>query len=136
VIRLEHGDVVHKEIEQFVREHAIRAAGLIVVGGADEGSMLVAGPERGDQAPIVPQVHTLQGVHEVSGTGTVFWDEEANVPVAHIHLACGRGGSAVTGCAREGVQVWQMMEVVLFELTDTAAARVPDPQLGFKVLVP
>jgi predicted DNA-binding protein with PD1-like motif len=40
------------------------------------------------------------------------------------------------GCVREGVQVWQLMEVVLFELTDTTAARAPDPQLGFKVLVP
>ena len=136
IIRLEHGDVVHEEIERFAREHAIRAAELVVVGGADEGSKLVVGPERGDQTPIVTLIHALQGVHEAAGTGTVFWDEEANVPVAHIHIACGRDGSAVAGCVRQGVAVWQMMEIVLFELAGTSAARVHDSQLGFKVLVP
>ena len=38
VIRLEHGDVVHQEIEQFAREQSIRTAALIIVGGADQGS--------------------------------------------------------------------------------------------------
>jgi predicted DNA-binding protein with PD1-like motif len=84
--------------------------------------------------PIVPLVHSLRGVHEVAGTGTVFWDEEAGDPVAHIHIACGRDGAAVAGCVRRGVEVWQMMEVVLWELVDTSAARRYVPQLGFKVL--
>jgi predicted DNA-binding protein with PD1-like motif len=134
IIRLEHGDVLHEEIERLCQEQSIRAAALVVVGGADQGSRLVVGPERGDQVPIVPQIHALTGVHEVTGTGTVFWDEAAGRATAHVHLVCGRGDAAVAGCARQGVVVWQVMEVVLWELTDTSAARVPDPLLGFSLL--
>jgi predicted DNA-binding protein with PD1-like motif len=136
IIRLEHGDVLHEEIERFCESESIRTAVLLVVGGADQGSRLVVGPERGDHAPIVPQIHTLTGVHEVAGTGTVFWDQAAGRSTAHIHLACGRGDAAVAGCARQGVVAWQMMEIVLWELTGTSAARVPDPRLGFSFLQP
>ncbi|MFL7807829.1 MAG: PPC domain-containing DNA-binding protein [Anaerolineae bacterium] len=136
ILRLEHGDVLHEEIERFCETQSIRAAALLVVGGADRGSRLVVGPQRDDQAPIVPQIHALTGVHEVAGTGTVFWDQAAGRPTAHIHLACGRGSAAVAGCARQGVVAWQIMEIVLWELTGTSAARVLDPQLGFSFLQP
>jgi predicted DNA-binding protein with PD1-like motif len=136
VIRLEQGEVLHEEIERLCELQSIRAAALLVVGGADQGSQLVVGPECGDQAPIVPQIHTLTGVHEISGTGTVFWDHAAGRPTAHIHLACGRGDTAVSGCARHGVVAWQIMEIVLWELTGTSATRVLDPQLGFSLLQP
>ena len=53
-----------------------------------------------------------------------------------MHLACGREGSTVTGCVRTGVKIWQIGEVILFELTDTTAIRKVDPQLGFKLLSP
>ena len=36
VIRLEDGDVVHEEIEKFAREKGIKAAALIIIGGADK----------------------------------------------------------------------------------------------------
>jgi len=35
VIRLEDGDIVHKEIERFARNQSIKAAALIIIGGAD-----------------------------------------------------------------------------------------------------
>ena len=79
--------------------------------------------------------YVLDNVHEISGTGTLFPDEKGN-PVIHMHIACGRNGNTVTGCIREGVKVWHIMEVILFELTDTSAKRLPDPDLGFKLLVP
>ncbi|HOW98652.1 MAG TPA: DUF296 domain-containing protein, partial [Kiritimatiellia bacterium] len=47
VLRLEDGDVVHEVIERFAEEHNVRAASVIVVGGADKGSRLVVGPEKG-----------------------------------------------------------------------------------------
>ncbi|MBN1936136.1 MAG: DNA-binding protein [Anaerolineae bacterium] len=136
VIRLEHGDILHKEIERFAREHAIRAAALIVVGGGDTGSTLVVGPERGDQRPIVPMTYVLDNVHEIAGTGTLFWDQETDEPLLHMHIACGREGATRTGCVRQGVRVWQLMEIVLWELVDSSARRVLDAGLGFKVLIP
>ena len=136
VIRLEHGDIIHEQIEQFARDHSVRAAALILVGAADDGSKLVVGPQRADQSPILTMVHTLAGVHEVTGTGTVFWDAQADGPTAHIHMACGRDAATTTGCVRLGVRVWQTIEIVLLELVDVKAARVLEPELGFKVLKP
>jgi predicted DNA-binding protein with PD1-like motif len=54
--------------------------------------------------------------------------------VLHMHMACGRGEVTRTGCIRSGVQVWQVMEAVLFELIDCQGQRVLDSDLGFHVL--
>jgi predicted DNA-binding protein with PD1-like motif len=135
VIRLEDGDIVHEEIERFAREQSINAAALIIVGGADTGSRLVVGPEQARTEPIVPMEHILDNVHEVTGTGTLFPDDEGN-PVIHMHLACGRNTSTITGCIRTGVQVWHIMEIILYELMDSSGIRIQDDQTGFKLLNP
>jgi predicted DNA-binding protein with PD1-like motif len=135
VIRLEDGEVLHETIERFAEEQGIKAATLIIVGGADEGSRLVVGPKKGRAVPVEPMTHVLSGVHEIAGTGTLFPDEEGK-PVLHLHIASGREDSTVTGCVRTGVKIWQIGEVVLFELTDTLAIRKVDPILGFKLLCP
>jgi predicted DNA-binding protein with PD1-like motif len=135
VLRLEDGDIVHEEIERFAREQSIQAAALIIVGGADEGSKLVVGPEKGRARTVIPIEHTLNHVHEIAGTGTIFPDDEGN-PVLHMHIACGRDVSTITGCVRTGVKVWYIMEVVLFELTQSTAIRKVDPNTGFKLLNP
>jgi predicted DNA-binding protein with PD1-like motif len=135
VIRLEDGEVIHEKIEQFAREQSVKAAALIIIGGIDEGSTLVVGPERGRTTPIVPMEHILDNVHEIAGTGTLFPDEKGN-PVLHMHVACGRITSTITGCIRKGVKVWHVTEIILFELIDTQATRVIDSQTGFKLLNP
>lgn len=136
VVRLEDGDVFHEQIERLAREEGIRAGMLVVVGGAGEESKLVVGPEDEAQSPIVPMVHVLDGVHEAAGVGTLVWDEEAGGATVHVHMASGRGEGTVTGCVRQGVRVWQTMEVVLLELVDCKASRVFEPALGFKLLEP
>ena len=135
VIRLEDGDIVHDEIERFARKKSIRAAGLIIVGGADQESKFVVGPEHGRATPVVPMEHVLNEVHEISGVGTLFPDAEGN-PVLHMHMACGRKSSTITGCIREGVRVWHVMELILFELADTTGIRTHDSKTGFKLLQP
>ena len=54
VIRLEDGDIVHTEIEKLARNESIKAATMVIIGGADAGSKLVAGPEHGRQNPVLP----------------------------------------------------------------------------------
>ena len=135
VIRLEDGEILHEEIERFAARQGIRAASLIVVGGADEGSRLVVGPEQGRASPVVPMEQMLDNVHEVAGVGTLFPDAKGS-PMLHVHMACGRHSSTVTGCVRRGVKVWQVMEIVLFELVDTSAARKLDAKTGFELLEP
>ena len=135
VLRLEDGDIVHETIEQFAREQSIRAGAILIVGGADGGSRFIVGPEQGRAQPVMPMHHTIADVHEVAGTGTLFPDDEGN-PVIHMHMACGRNTSTITGCIREGVKVWHVMEAILFELVDTSAIRAYDPATGFKLLNP
>ena len=135
VIRLEDGDIVHEEIEKLAREQSIKAAALIIIGGAAENSTLIVGPDQGIETPINPMEHILDNVHEIAGTGTLFPDDEGN-PSLHMHIACGRNASTVTGCIRKGVKVWHIMEAILFELIDTTGVRILDSQLGFKLLAP
>ena len=135
VIRLEDGDILHEAIEGFAKEKGIKAASLIAVGGADKGSRLIVGPENGRAAKIAPMPHELDEVHEISGTGTLFPDDEGE-PTLHMHIACGREDKTVTGCVRNGVKVWHVMEVILYELLDSSASRMPDKVTGFKLLRP
>ena len=135
VIRLEHGEILHEVIEQFAREEGITAAALILVGASDGGSRLVVGPEDGKARPIIPMEWLLEGAHEMTGTGTIFPDEQGNL-VLHMHAANGRLGSTVTGCVRSGVRIWQVAEVILFELLETPARRKMEPETGFQLLSP
>jgi predicted DNA-binding protein with PD1-like motif len=135
VMRLEDGDIVHEEIEQFAKDHSIRAAALIIVGGIDGASKLIVGPEQGRSNPVTPMVHVLDDVHEIAGVGTLFPDEEG-IPMLHMHMASGRKTSTVTGCIRNGVRTWHILEVILFELVDSTGVRKVDSETGFKFLIP
>lgn len=135
IIRLEDGETVHTEIENFSREHSIRAATVMIVGGADKDSRLITGPVRGREYPTIPVEHILKDVNEAAGVGTIFPDESGK-PVLHLHMACGREASTVTGCIRSGVKVWHVMEVILIELTDCSPVRVHDSKTGFTLLDP
>ncbi len=136
IIRLEDGDILHEEIEKFAIEHNIIAATLIAVGGADKGSIIIVGPtESRCEPPVVPMEHILDDAHEVTGSGTIFPNEKGT-PIIHMHLACGRGTSTITGCIRKGVKIWHVLEVVIQEITDTTAKRLYDANTGFELLIP
>jgi len=135
ILRLEDGEIVHEVIEQFARDQGITAAALIIIGGADDGSRLVVGPQEDRGLPLTPMQRVLDHAHEVTGTGTLFEDEQG-APLLHMHMACGRENATTTGCIREGVKVWHVMEVVLFELLTPTAKRVVEAPLGLKMLQP
>jgi predicted DNA-binding protein with PD1-like motif len=135
VLRLEDGEIIHETVEAFALDHGIGRAALIVLGGADEGSRLVVGPEQGRSQTIVPMEYVLSDVHEIAGVGTLFPGEN-NTPVLHLHMAGGRNGEAVAGCARAGVKVWHVVEVIIWELVGSTGRRVLDRTTGFELLIP
>lgn len=135
VLRLEDGELVHEVIERFALEQGIEAASLIVLGGADDASRLVVGPAEDRGLPLSPMKYQLEHAHEVTGTGTLFRDAEGT-PLLHMHMACGRRGQTTTGCIREGVKVWHVMEVVIHELIGCSARRLVEEPLGIKLLHP
>ncbi|MFN2355507.1 MAG: PPC domain-containing DNA-binding protein [Desulfopila sp.] len=135
VLRLEDGEIVHEVIEEFARKNNIRAASLVILGGADDASRLVVGPEQDRTVPLQPMIRELTNAHEVTGTGTIFSDEHDN-PMLHMHMACGRWDMTTTGCIRAGVKVWRVMEVIVHELVDTSARREIEQPLGIALLQP
>ncbi len=135
IIRLEHGDIIHEAIENFAKEKNIKCAALIIVGGADRESSIVVGPENDKHRPINPMKFILDDAHEVTGTGTLFPDENGN-PMLHMHIACGREEKTITGCIRTGVKTWNILEVILFELEDVGSLRKFNKELGFYMLEP
>ncbi|HCD37045.1 MAG TPA: DUF296 domain-containing protein [Chlorobium sp.] len=135
VIRLEDGESVHETLEAFAAEQGVQRASLTVLGGADKGSRLVVGPEGSRAAAINPMTLELYDAHEITGTGTIFPNADGR-PILHLHIACGREENSVTGCARAGVKVWHVMEVVMTELLQNEAKRLPDAATGFELLIP
>lgn len=133
VVRLEDGDVVHESIEALAAREGVLRAVVIALGGADDGSRVVVGPHDGRAPAIAPLERVLRGVHEMAGVGTLFPDTSGR-PTLHLHAAFGRDDRVTAGCIRLGVATWVIGEVVIIELTGSAALRRVDPLTGFELL--
>ena len=133
VLRLEQGEPLNDTIEAFARDHGIGGAMVMYLGGAQDGSRMVVGPEAGRGEDVVPLVYALSGIQEVLAVGTLFLNEGGE-PALHMHAAAGREGGATVGCTRAGVEVWLVGEVVILEILGTAARRRQEPQTGFQLL--
>lgn len=132
VLRLEDGDAIPECIEEFARDHDVKEAFCIALGGIGSGTV-IAGPENADASPISPLLEVIENVHEIAAIATIFPSEDGTARL-HMHGALGRGGSARTGCFRTGVQVWKTFEVVLLEISGTGMRRKFDQSSGFEVL--
>lgn len=135
VIRLEDDEVIHETLERFATDHHIVAGSVTIVGAADKGSKLVVGPEKREAMPPNPMEYTLSEVHEITGVGTIFPNENGR-PILHMHIVCGRERDSVAGCVRKGVRIWKTAEVIISEIVGTNARREVDSATGFELLNP
>jgi predicted DNA-binding protein with PD1-like motif len=135
VLRLEDGDRLPDTIERFARDQGVARGFLQILGGADDASRIVVGPEDGAALPPLPMERALGGVHEMAGVGTLFPGPDGQ-PALHLHATFGRGAAALAGCTRPGVEVWKVGEVILVELLGTTARRERDAATGFCLLEP
>ena len=133
VLRLHQNEVLHEAIEAFAAQKKISSALCFFVGGAENKSKVVVGPKDGKALPPDPMVTLLKGVHEACGVGTIFTNEEGK-PKLHMHASFGRSETAVTGCVRMGVDVWQIGEVVILEISGASAKRGKNKETGFEFL--
>ena len=134
VIRLEDNDDLPGCIERFAAEHKVTVGQAILVGGIGSGE-IVSGPRKNKELPVDPMVVPVDGVHEVVGVGVLAPDGKGQ-PSLHIHAALGRAGRTTTGCLRMGAKTWLVGEVILYEILGADAARLPDKDSGFELLVP
>jgi predicted DNA-binding protein with PD1-like motif len=133
ILRLQDGEILHKEIENFAQMQGITHGRVSIVGGIDKGSILVVGPEDGRAEKIKPMLHEIKDICEATGTGTLIPDENGNA-ILHMHISAGRKENTITGCVREGVIVWLIIEVIIEEFTNCKALRLKDKKSGFKLL--
>lgn len=135
IIRLEDGDKMPAALEKFASENKIEAGMCILLGGVRSGGKIVAGPLCGEERPVNPVILNLAGVNEILGVGTLFPDMEGN-PKLHMHASMGREEKSLTGCIRPGIEIWQLAEVILLEISGTSGRREKDEDLGFELLSP
>lgn len=133
ILRLHHNERLHEVIEKFAVEKKIKSAICFFLGGARENSKVVVGPKEDNAMPPEAMSTLLRGVHEAVGVGTIFTDE-TGAPKLHMHTSFGRKDNSVTGCVRLGVDVWQLGEVIILELTGSAAVRAKNKETGFEFL--
>ena len=133
ILRLHQSERLHEVIEKFAAEKKVSSALCFFLGGAEDKSKVVVGPKDGAALPPEPMVTLLKGVHEACGIGTIFADEQGK-PKLHMHASFGRNDTAVTGCVRMGVDVWQIGEIVILELVSSSAKRVKNKDTGFEFL--
>ncbi len=133
ILRLHQGERLHEVIEKFASQKQVSSALCFFLGGAEDKSKVVVGPRDGAALPPEPMVTLLKGVHEACGVGTIFTDEHGK-PKLHMHASFGRNDTAVTGCVRMGVDVWQIGEVVILELAGSSAKRAKSKDTGFEFL--
>jgi predicted DNA-binding protein with PD1-like motif len=133
ILRLHQGERLHEVIEKFATQKQVKSALCFFLGGAEDKSKIVVGPKDGKALPPEPMVTLLRGVHEACGVGTIFTDEQGK-PELHMHASFGRNDTAVTGCVRMGVDVWQIGEVVILELAGSSAKRAKNKDTGFDFL--
>ena len=133
VLRLEDGDRLPDCIEEFARDNQLKQAVVHLLGGMKAGSRMVCGPADPAGRPVQVLLHELAGVHEAAGVGTLFPDQ-AGVARLHFHAAFGRDGQTRMGCTRPGIEVWEIAEAIILELTGPELVRRRDPELGFEML--
>jgi predicted DNA-binding protein with PD1-like motif len=133
ILRLHHGERLHEIVETFASEKHVSSALCFFLGGAEDSSKVVVGPKDGRALPPEPMVTLLKGVHEACGVGTIFENEEGK-PKLHMHASFGRNENTTTGCVRMGVDVWQIGEAILLELTNSSAKRTRNKATGFEFL--
>ena len=130
VLTLRDNDDVYACVHEVARKENVRSAVVTAVGGVRQAKVVV-GP-KSPTGPIEPEFRHFDDAREIVGTGTLFWDEDN--PQMHIHMAFGRGDTTLVGCPRGGASAFCVLEIVLLELLDLDARRLPDPQTGIKLL--
>lgn len=132
ILRLEDGDKIPSCIENFAVEKNILHGQVSMIGCIKSGD-IVTGPYDTFEMPPNPIKLPIDGVHETIATGILAPNENGN-PILHIHGSLGRAGKAITGCLREGSEIWLVAEVVIYEILGVSSKRVLDSKSGFVLL--
>ncbi len=125
-IKFDHGEDLLSGLQSFIRTQAISSGIIHLIGAIGEGS-LVAGSQE-ETIPPDQLWRDLTGVHDLIGTGMIRAGPDG--PKVHFHASAGRGDSALTGCFRDGVRVYLLIEAVIIEFSGISVYEITDEKSG------
>jgi predicted DNA-binding protein with PD1-like motif len=126
VLRLDGGEDILGELENFAVAEDLHFAFMFMLGAASEGNIVV-GPKV-KQMPPQPIWFRFTDPHELIGIGNIF--RELGKTKVHLHAALGRDEKAHAGCMREINEVYAVAEILILEIEGPAAERIPDKEKG------
>jgi predicted DNA-binding protein with PD1-like motif len=129
LVRIDHGEDLIRTLRDFIITQGIKN-GYIRFIGALESGQIVTGPEKAVLPPD-PQFEAFSGGWEVIGIATITPDTDG--PHLHLHASIGRGKNVLTGCLREKVTVYIVVEAVITEITGVGVVRQRDPVTGMNL---
>ncbi len=130
LVKFDNKDDILRSLEGFVRKERLKSAVLVFLGAFRKGQ-LVTGPKKA-VVPPEPNWKVFDDGWEVMGVGTVFSGKKG--PQIHMHAAMGKKDKALTGCVRKKVEVFMVIEAVVFELKGVKARKEIDPGTGLNLL--
>ncbi len=134
ILRLEDGDRLPSAIENFARDNHV-THGLVALLGALGPGAVVAGPADPEARPVPVITNPIEAVHEAACLGLIAPNQDGSLTL-HMHGVLGRGSDTAAGCLRPGIEVWQVAEAVVIELTESQALRRFNAETGFGLLEP
>jgi len=131
LVKFEHEDDLLGEIEELARKEDIACATIALLGALVKGD-IVTGPEK-VEVPATPNWMSFSDVWEVIGFGTITRGGDGKVKT-HLHGSFGKGEKALTGCLRNGSDVFITVEAIVTELKDIPVTRKKDEKTGHELL--
>lgn len=132
VARFDDGEEMVSGMRELMTRTGI-SSGVILFLGALRSGEPVVGPVV-DELPPTPSWLKFGSPHEVVGVGTVFPVD--GKPAIHLHGALGRGDRSFVGCLRKVAEVYLILEIIVLEISGSAAVRVTDPRAEMFLLDP
>lgn len=130
LLKFDHGDDFHAEMNRFCARENIRA-GFFHCIGAISKTTVVVGP-RSENLPPEPLTESIDSPHEMIGTGSIFLKDDH--PVIHIHAVFSSKTGAFIGCVREAAEVFIVIEAHVTEFSGLPGLREHDPVTGLNLL--
>jgi predicted DNA-binding protein with PD1-like motif len=121
--RLKPGEDLKKEIELFVKENNIKAAGISTcVGSLSEANLRFANHPNGKILKGYFEILSLSGILSINGS--------------HLHIAIAdKKGKTIGGHLLDGNFIYTTAEIIITELSDLEFKRALDTTYGYKELV-
>ena len=130
-IRFDHGEDLISELQTFIQEHQIQSGVIQLIGAVSQGKM-VTGPKKTVLPP--DQVwQSLDEAHELVGIAIIRSGVDG--PIIHLHASVGRENSMFTGCFREDMSVYIVIEAVITEFSGFIIKDKSDKQSGLHLPV-